>query len=289
MALISVIIPSYNRAHLIGRAIESVQSQPMDDIEIIIVDDGSTDNTAEIVQKYSSDDKRIKYLSYYPNRGAQHARNYGIQHSKGEWIAFLDSDDELTENSLSGRFCKVNYDKNDAIYSPGYQITMNFKEKNLFCDNKNEGNILSAILSSSFILFQGLMVKKSKLIEIGLLDESILSFQEWDTAIRLAKICSFSYYPYPAYIYHCEHSGETISKNSMRTALGYEQNIHKHMNEIVTKSGLSSLYNHYSLLVMMFIQANDKKKALRYYLKKTHILLILAYKTFFHTEFKHSK
>jgi glycosyltransferase involved in cell wall biosynthesis len=276
MVFISVIIPTYNRAHLIGRAIESVLSQSMDDFEIIIVDDGSTDNTTEVIHYYSLLDKRIKYLSYYPNHGAQHARNYGIQHSQGDWIAFLDSDDELTQNSLSGRFSKVNNDKNDAIYSPGYQISMDSEEKKLFCDNKFEGNIFSAILSSSFILFQGLLVKKSKLVEIGLLDESILSFQEWDTAIRLAKICSFSYYPDPAYIYHCEHSGETISKNSLRTALGYEQNVNKHMNDIITHSGLSSLKNHYSLLRIMFTQANDKKNASRYFLKVTFIRIFLG-------------
>ena len=91
---VSVIIPTYNRAHLVGRAIKSVLNQTYRDFEIIVVDDGSTDNTKDIIKEFQKKDKRIKYIPYEKNKGGSAARNTGIKAAKGEYIAFLDSDDE---------------------------------------------------------------------------------------------------------------------------------------------------------------------------------------------------
>ena len=88
--LVSVIIPTYNRAHLIKRSAMSVLNQTYSNLELIIVDDGSTDNTEEVVK--SIDDNRVIYIKQ-PNQGACAARNNGIDHAKGEFIAFQDSDD----------------------------------------------------------------------------------------------------------------------------------------------------------------------------------------------------
>ncbi len=88
--LISVIIPTYNRANFLGEAIESVLSQTYKNLEVIIIDDGSTDDTRQLIEKYT--DKRIIYL-YQEHGGTSAARNKGIQEAKGEYIAFLDSDD----------------------------------------------------------------------------------------------------------------------------------------------------------------------------------------------------
>lgn len=88
--LVSVIIPTYNRAHLIKRSAQSVLNQTYSNLELIIVDDGSTDNTEEVVK--SIDDNRVIYIKQ-PNQGACAARNNGIDHARGEFIAFQDSDD----------------------------------------------------------------------------------------------------------------------------------------------------------------------------------------------------
>ncbi|HUU17732.1 MAG TPA: glycosyltransferase family 2 protein [Sedimentisphaerales bacterium] len=92
----SVIIPTYNAADTIMRAIDSVlaQSQPVD--EVLIIDDGSTDNTDEIVRNYGD---AIRYF-YQNNTGLSGAMNYGIEHAKGEWIGFLDADDEWLPGSV---------------------------------------------------------------------------------------------------------------------------------------------------------------------------------------------
>lgn len=97
--MVSIIIPTYNRAHLITRAINSVLNQSIKEWELIIVDDGSTDNTSEIIKPFLSDE-RIKYIQK-ENTGAAHSRNVGVENSTFEWISFLDSDDEAKTNWLS--------------------------------------------------------------------------------------------------------------------------------------------------------------------------------------------
>ena len=99
MSFFTVIVPSYNRAHLIGETIQSVINQSFVDWELIIVDDGSTDNTREIVEKFNLSDNRIQY-HYQQNAERSAARNEGIKLAKGEFICFLDSDDRWFSQHL---------------------------------------------------------------------------------------------------------------------------------------------------------------------------------------------
>lgn len=96
----SVIMPVYNRAELVKDSIASVLSQRFDDFELICIDDGSTDNTLEVLKEIANKDRRIKLISHQ-NKGRCAARNNGINAAAGEWIAFLDSDDYYLENHLS--------------------------------------------------------------------------------------------------------------------------------------------------------------------------------------------
>jgi len=95
---ISVIIPTFNREKLIGNSIKSVLNQTLKNFELIIVDDGSTDNTKEVVDKFQ--DKRIKYIKLDTNQGASNARNIGIKNAKGKYMSFQDSDDIFYPNKL---------------------------------------------------------------------------------------------------------------------------------------------------------------------------------------------
>jgi len=99
--MISIVLATYNRAHLLPRAIESVLRQTVLDWELIVIDDGSTDATRQQVEPYLID-KRIQY-HFQPNAGLALARNTGMQRSRGEWITYLDSDDEYTPDHLEQR------------------------------------------------------------------------------------------------------------------------------------------------------------------------------------------
>lgn len=129
--LISVIIPTYNRAHLIKRSVESVLNQTYKNIELIIVDDGSTDNTKEIID--SINDKRIKYI-YQANQGAASARNKGIDLAEGQYIAFQDSDDVWHSNKLKKQIVILKQKNADIV----------------FCKLFQYGNIRKKILSNQF-------------------------------------------------------------------------------------------------------------------------------------------
>ena len=114
--MISVIIPLYNKEKSISSTIESVLSQTYKDFELIIINDGSTDKSEEIIRKYLND-SRIKYY-YKTNSGVSSTRNYGINIAKGEWILFLDADDELSINGLNSlsKFTEYNVDIISGTY-----------------------------------------------------------------------------------------------------------------------------------------------------------------------------
>lgn len=99
--LCSVVIPAYNSEAFLPDCIRSVQAQSFADLEILVVDDGSTDRTAQCVQRLAEGDARIRYLKQPQNMGVAAARNRGVDEARGEWIAFLDSDDLWTPDKLA--------------------------------------------------------------------------------------------------------------------------------------------------------------------------------------------
>ena len=97
---VSVIIPTYNRANLLARAIKSVLNQTFQDFELIVVDDGSTDNTRKVVEEFQKKDSRIKYIFQENSGGPAKPINTGIKNSKGEYITILEDDDEFLPQKL---------------------------------------------------------------------------------------------------------------------------------------------------------------------------------------------
>src|SRR5512147_1307442 len=118
--LVSIIIASYNRSTYLARAIGCTQNQSFAAFEIIVVDDGSTDNTAEYIAQLQVRDARIQSIKHPVNRGSQAARNTGIRAARGEWIAFQDSDDEWLPSSLEARLTEAENQKVPVIYSECY-------------------------------------------------------------------------------------------------------------------------------------------------------------------------
>ena len=112
--IVSVIIPTYNRVYLLGRAIRSVLTQTYQDFEIIVVDDGSTDNIEDVVTNFN--DSRIKYIRHEKNKGGAVARNTGIKAARSKYSAFLDSDDEWLSDKLKQQIeCLENSDEEVGV------------------------------------------------------------------------------------------------------------------------------------------------------------------------------
>ena len=113
--MISIIIPTYNRASIIPNTLDSVINQEFKDWECVVVDDHSTDNTEEVIKNYIERDLRFHYLKNERKKGAQGARNTGLNHCKSEWLVFFDSD-----NLMHPDFLKKVTQKIDEIYETTY-------------------------------------------------------------------------------------------------------------------------------------------------------------------------
>lgn len=257
---VSVIIPTYNRCQLLKRAIQSVLTQTYQDIEVIVVDDASTDETQLFVDSLSRKDTRIRYLHHNTNRGAQTARNSGIRVAKGEWIAFLDSDDEWLPEKIERQLEVANREHVSVVHCECYIQSSENHRRRLFRTPPYSGNIYRSLLRHPGPLFSGLFVRKENLDIIGLLDEEIQSYQEWDTSIRLAKHCRFGFIDEPLFVYHL-HSGETISKDMTREADGWAQIVRKHETEILREAGSDALKKHYEILCKKYYSVKDYELA----------------------------
>ncbi len=176
--LISIVVPAYNCASYIEETFRSVQKQDLQDWEIIFVNDGSTDNTAEVLESFASEDSRVIVVEQENGRQGK-ARNNGISHAQGEWIAFLDADDLWPENKLSLQLSKTLEANVDLSFTDGFIClgnNMNLREFRFGVNDKiYHGN--KAILEfheQNRIPTSSVLVKKSVLQEVGGFPEKLI-------------------------------------------------------------------------------------------------------------------
>lgn len=192
--MISIVIPTYNRVHIIASTLDSVFAQTHPDWECLIVDDYSTDNTKEVVQQYVERDSRFVYVVNNRTKGAQGARNTGILAAKGEWICLFDSDDVMCPDyieTMQQAIAEKAYADVIACYANIRNSTTGELEGRI--DWIVEGYLHQQLLQKkSYVTYDVCVIKKLKLIGIGLLDEHCPAMQEWDTHIRLSKVCRYA-------------------------------------------------------------------------------------------------
>jgi len=190
--LVSVIIPTYNREHLLDRAVKSVLNQTYQNFEIIVVDDASTDDTEKVIKRFN--DKRIKYIKHKINSGGSAApRNTGIKAAQGNYIAFQDSDDEWLPEKLEKQMKTFEeFPKTKVVYSGFWRIENGRKE---YIPNKNvkkiEGDLHKELLERNFITPQAVIIKKECFDKAGLFEEKLRSYQDWEMWIRVSRKYKF--------------------------------------------------------------------------------------------------
>lgn len=187
--LVSVIIPTYNRANLVSDAIKSVLRQTYKKFELIIVDDHSSDNTAQVVGNIN--DSRIRYFCHSENLGGSAARNTGIDKSQSELIAFLDSDDIWFPQKLERQLNTIddsNINQLSLVYCGKVSINIDNSGKVRRSTPKEKGLIHKDLLYRNVIgSLSGVLVKKAPLLEVGGFQESLKSEQDWDFYLRISK------------------------------------------------------------------------------------------------------
>jgi len=259
--LITVVVPAYNRAATICDCVRSSQGQTYPHWELIVVDDGSRDGTPEIVARLAQEDSRIRLIQQPRNGGAQAARNAGIRSANGEWVAFLDSDDQYLPDSLERRLSLAMVEGVSVVHSECYIIEPGGMKK-VYLVPPVTGDAYSTLLSHEGPLYQGLLVRKGALERIGYLDESITAFQEWDTSLRLAKYYRFAFEKAPTFVYDCRFD-DAMSKDLLRGGRGYEQVFLKHIFAILRYVGPGGLVYHYEVAERWYQGGKDQQAAKR--------------------------
>ena len=200
MPAISVIIPAYNAEYTIQETVTSVLKQTFSDFEIIVIDDGSSDRTSDIVREIA--DPRLKCFSV-ENRGVAMARNLGVSHATGEFIAFLDADDLWTSDKLELQFEALQkHPEAGVAYSWTYFSYET--EQRSYADTSNcyEGDVYAELLIRNF-LHNGSnpLIRKQAIDTIGLFEIITVPCEDWDFYIRLSSIYPFALIPKPQVIY----------------------------------------------------------------------------------------
>lgn len=250
---ISIIIPSYNRAVLLEKTLGSIISQTCSEWECIVVDDFSNDNTKEVVERLIKDNSQLSYYINCHKKGAQGARNTGLDHAKYDWVIFFDSDNlmhpdfvEIMTNHLS--------DDIDVLGCCSDIVDINTGNTGRVMNPNCYGNIHDELFCGNcYVDFNQAVIRKSKLREIGGLDEDCPSMQEWDTHIRLSQTARYAMIE-DRLIDYFMGGGDAISSNRKREVIGRMYVLKKHLKEWKKRQlGLTK----YTYQIYTIIKGND--------------------------------
>lgn len=184
--LISIVLPTKDRAHVVSEAIRSVLDQTDVRLELIVVDDASTDGTRAVLDAMK--DERIRVVSLPSSRGASGARNAGIELARGDWIAFQDSDDRWMPDKLRKQMeCALAHPGCVAVYTSYWRNDGTVREVRPRPGPGLDGDVLPRLVRANFITTQTLLVRKEPAREIGGFDLALSALNDWEYAIRLAR------------------------------------------------------------------------------------------------------
>lgn len=266
--LVSVVIPTYNRSSTIIRCIESVIQQSYKNIEIIVVDDASTDNTESVIQKYITLNN-FNYIKLASNVGGAEARNIGINKSNGDYIAFQDSDDEWMLDKLEKQMLYFNQNDVDIVFSKIKRIS-NLGESIFPKLNVIESLNMATLLQVNYIGTPSAVIKKQKLIEVSGFDKTLPRLQDWDLFIRLSKNASF--YMIPEVLCNAYLQDNSITNNPQALVKTLTIFANKYKNDInqLTSREQSAVYEKYGSLL---VDINEIKPAKAFFKKGLKISL----------------
>ncbi|HWS87111.1 MAG TPA: glycosyltransferase family 2 protein [Pyrinomonadaceae bacterium] len=197
--LVSVIVPTYNYGRLIGHSLESLRAQTYTDWECVVVDDGSTDDTAEVVARYAASDARIRYVRQ-ENRRQAAARNNGMRHSRGDYFQFLDADDLVEPRKFERQVEYLEaHPEIDVVYGDArYFSDDEMRERHLMPNGRDEERaptvsgsgeaVVAALVRKDPIPINTALVRRSVVERVGDFDERLSPVEDWEFWIRCAAL-----------------------------------------------------------------------------------------------------
>jgi len=246
--LVSVVIPTYNRKELLVRAVESVLGQTYKKLELLVVDDGSTDGTESHIAEFRKDN-RFHY-SYQENQGQSAARNLGISQASGEIISFLDSDNYWKKDKLQLQLAFWHEHKGfDILYSNGIPIDMagNDISGNEPTTHRPSGKIIKTLMTWNCVTNNTVLVPRKCFQEMGGFNESLRIAEDYDLWLRFATRYSFLYHPRQVTYYCCE--GDRLSAQEERNVdvnlqimESFRQTFPEAVNALIFRKALGNLH-----------------------------------------------
>lgn len=220
--IISIILPVHNRQDLVRRSIDSVLTQTMTDFELLVIDDCSTDATAEVVAAYC-DDSRVRLHSCTKNLGPAGARNKGIELARGRYVAFQDSDDRWFPEKLERQIAALEKHPDrricycGALYYAEDQCYYIPRKGTLDAESAKNGDLSAAVLYSNPTTPQTLVIERALFNEVGGFDETLRINEDWDLSIRMAQRVRFVFVPEPLVVIY-RTAGSISSDRAADTA-----------------------------------------------------------------------
>ncbi|MGA1840851.1 MAG: glycosyltransferase [bacterium] len=259
---VSVIIPTFNRVTYLSEAIESVLSQSYDNLELIVVDDGSFDNTRDLVHSFS--DERIGYF-YQKNNGIASALNLGLKKSSGDYIARLDSDDIFLPEKLKLQVKLLDHNPDlGLVYTQAYNMDDKGNALKLFLKNHTcPQEPLKVLRHFLFPPSQSIMFRRSCIDKIGYFDETMPVGEDWDFCIRMAQKYRFAYCDEP--LVKIRKHPDMITSDKIKTAQSILQVMEKHVETLSLGEGKEWLAPHYHNLGRLYLHKRNYKNAREYF------------------------
>lgn len=285
----SVIIPTYNRERFVTEAIDSVLDQTVTDYEILVIDDGSTDGTRKALEAYVD---KIKYI-YQENSGVSSARNVGIKEAQGEWVAFLDSDDEWTTDYLSTQMAQLEkFPRAVAHITNASTVYLHGQSNNHFDETKfssafgqEECVVIEKpfrfIIEHSPWFLQSSLMRRDLLLQTGLFDTRLSIAEDLDMIAEMALKGPFSFSRKVCVkIYRRQESIENLSSQSVKKGIYACQAFGRVYSELLNRRELASaekaavakvLSSNWRAMGNLLLKTGKKTDA-RYYYKKSLFL-----------------
>lgn len=213
--MISAIITTHNRVDLLGRAINSVLSQTYSDIELIVVSDGSTDGTDELMKDYEID-RRIRYINYSPARGGNYARNIGIESANGEYVAFLDDDDEWLPTKIERQVALMEADNEVGLVYTGINCIYVNEGISYPFRPSNRGNLSKTILFENCVGSTSSVMLRRSLCRACRFDENLQALQDFDLWIEVLQGCKADVVSEPMVNYYNYRNQTQVSSSTAK-------------------------------------------------------------------------
>lgn len=215
-SLVSIIIPTHNRADLLFRSISSVLDQTYKNFEIIIVSDGYDEKTDKVAKRLLNTDKRISYYFYDSAKGGNFARNYGIDKSNGAYIAFLDDDDEWMPSKLERQLKAFEKNEKIGLVYTSFVSKCVFDKHSYYYSSicREEGDLSKKILLGNVIGTTSSVVVKKELLVNNKFDTDLPAMQDYDLWIRLCQTTLVAVISEPLITYYNDFTTKNKNKNS---------------------------------------------------------------------------